>query len=345
MKVLITGGAGFIGTNLAERCLRREDEVLILDNLSRKGAKYNLDWLRHVGPVEWLNADVRDRPAMLRVMREHKDVDVVYHLAAQVAVTTSIVDPITDFEINAAGTLNLLQATVEANADPIFIFSSTNKVYGDLASIPVIEDELRYRWAKELRGVDETQTLDFHSPYGCSKGAADQYVIDFSRVYGLKGVVLRQSCIYGERQFGVEDQGWVAWFGIASMLGLPMTLYGSGKQVRDLLYVGDLLDAYDSCIGNIEKCRGRAFNTGGGMESSMSLLELFRFLSEYRGEEIRFEHERPREGDQAIFISDNSELERTVGWKPGMPMENGVRRLLDWLEGERGVLETFHRIR
>ena len=345
MKVLITGGAGFIGANLAERCLKRDDEVLILDNLSRKGAAKNLDWLRSVGQFDWINADVRDRPVISTVMKEHNDVDIVYHLAAQVAVTTSIIDPVTDFEVNAAGTLNLLSATVEAKADPIFIFSSTNKVYGDLSSIPVAENDLRYRWADDRRGVDETQTLDFHSPYGCSKGAADQYVIDFSRVYGLKGVVIRQSCVYGERQFGVEDQGWVAWFGIASMLGLPMTLYGSGKQVRDLLYVGDLLDAYDACTLHIEECRGKAFNAGGGLASSMSLLELMRFLSTYHGREIHTERQAPRQGDQAIFISDNSRLERTTGWSPRMPLEDGIRRLLSWLEGERIVLESIHQTR
>ena len=342
MKVLITGGAGFIGSNVAERCLRREDQVLVLDNLSRRGGDANLDWLRGIGDFEWLDADVRDRPAMMALLREHRDVDVIYHLAAQVAVTTSIVDPITDFEVNAAGTLNLLHATVEAGSDPIFIYSSTNKVYGDLASIPVLEDESRYRWATKVEGVDETQNLDFHSPYGCSKGAADQYVIDFSRVYGLKGVVLRQSCVYGERQFGIEDQGWVAWLGIASMLGLPMTLYGTGKQVRDLLYVGDLLDAYDGCIRHIENCRGKAFNAGGGIGSSMSLLELFKLLSEYHGEDVHFERQEPRQGDQAIFISDNSGLYRATGWRPQMPLEEGVRRLLGWLEGERDALESLH---
>lgn len=345
MKVLITGGAGFIGANLAERCMKRGDKVLIVDNLSRRGAEKNLDWLRTIGPFEWIDADIRDRSAMAALMRAHRDVDVVYHLAAQVAVTTSITDPLTDFEINAAGTLNLLHATIEAEADPIFLFSSTNKVYGDLTSIPVSEDELRYRWADERNGIDESQGLDFHSPYGCSKGAADQYVLDFSRIYGLRGVVLRQSCIYGERQFGVEDQGWVAWFGIASMLGLPMTLYGSGKQVRDLLHVGDLLDAYDASIEHIEECRGKAFNTGGGLESSMSILELLNFLSEYFGRELPSERQGPRQGDQLIFVSDNSRLERATGWKPKVPLEDGLRRLLGWLDRERDILEPIHRTR
>ena len=243
-RYLVIGGAGFIGCNLAERLLRQQAEVLVLDDLSRHGSETNLAWLRTIGAFEFVKCDIRDAAAVDAVFRQHARIDVVVHLAAQVAVTTSVVNPRDDFEVNLLGTFNVLEAIRHRGDQPALVYASTNKVYGKLDGATVVEREARYELRDLPDGVAESAPLDFYSPYGCSKGAADQYGRDYSRIYGLRTVVFRQSCIYGQRQFGIEDQGWVAWLAIAHELGIPFTLFGNGKQVRDLLHVDDLVDLY-----------------------------------------------------------------------------------------------------
>lgn len=335
MKALITGGAGFIGCNLADRLLERGDEVTVLDNLSRPGAAANLAWLRdrHGERLRFVRADVRDYATMLEAAR---GVQVIYHLAAQVAVTSSVADPRTDFEINALGTFNALEAARHAGSDPLFIFSSTNKVYGGMEGVRIVELPGRYAYADMPYGVSEQQPLDFHSPYGCSKGAADQYVRDYARIYGLRTVVFRQSCIYGWRQYGIEDQGWVAWFLIAAVLGKPITIYGDGKQVRDLLFIDDLLDAFDAAVARIDAVRGRVYNVGGGPDNTLSIWhELEPLLRDLLGREVPVSYGDWRPGDQLVYISDIRAAERDLGWRPKIGVREGIAKLYEWIVANR----------
>ncbi|NOZ06395.1 MAG: NAD-dependent epimerase/dehydratase family protein [Chloroflexi bacterium] len=331
-KVLITGGAGFIGANLAHRLIGRGDDVTIFDNLSRRGTDSNLAWLydEH-GPdsFNFVRADLEDYPALLQAA---EGVEIVYHLAGQVAVTTSVTDPRSDFMANALGTFNALEAARHAGNDAAFLFASTNKVYGGMEEVGVAEDETRYRYAELPDGVPETQPLDFHSPYGCSKGAGDQYVRDYARIYGLRSVVMRQSCIYGYRQFGVEDQGWVAWFIIAAVLGRPITIYGDGKQVRDVLFIEDLLDAYDAAVAHIDRAAGQVYNIGGGAENVMAVwTEFGPLLERLMGRRIPVSYDDWRPGDQRVYVSDIRKSARELGWRPRVSVEEGVRRLYEWV--------------
>src|SRR3989338_3858346 len=317
-RMLITGGAGFIGINAAAHFLKRGWRVTILDNLSRKGAGLNLLWLsgEFRGKASFIQADIRyDQPVLDRAVAR---TDAVLHLAAQVAVTTSITDPRTDFEINALGTLNVLEAVRKAKTPPIFLYSSTNKVYGDLEALKIHEEKTRYVLKDFPDGVSERQQLDFHSPYGCSKGAADKYVRDYARIYGIPTVVFRQSCIYGPNQFGVEDQGWVAWFIIALLSGRPITLYGNGKQVRDLLHIDDLTALYERAIEKIAAVRGEAFNIGGGIKNTRSLLEFFDDMREKHDLKQKLPRAPIRPGDQKVFVSDNGKIKKYLGWKPNV---------------------------
>jgi CDP-paratose 2-epimerase len=330
---LITGGAGFIGTNYVARLLQRSERVTIYDNLSRAGASLNLAWLRqHCGDdaFQLVVGDVRDAALLTAVAQ---DVDVIVHLAGQVAVTTSVLYPRQDFEENALGTFNVLEAARLSGRQPVVLYASTNKVYGGMEEIRILEEETHYRYADYPYGIPETQTLDFHSPYGCSKGAGDQYVRDYHRIYGLPTVVLRQSCIYGPRQFGIEDQGWLAWFVIAAVLGRPITIYGDGKQVRDVLFVEDLLDAYDDALERIEIVAGRVYNIGGGPGNTLSIWKQFGpLLEELSGHQIESVWDDWRPGDQRVYVSDVRKAERELGWKPKMGVEEGVRRLYEWVK-------------
>ncbi|MBM3124905.1 MAG: NAD-dependent epimerase/dehydratase family protein, partial [Chloroflexi bacterium] len=270
-KYLITGGAGFIGSNYVHRLLKRGEQVSIYDNLSRSGARRNLEWLRQENgesSFELVVGDVREADRLTKAAAE---ADVIVHLAGQVAVTTSVTNPREDFEANAIGTFNMLEAARLSGRNPIVIYASTNKVYGGMEDVPLVEEPTRWRYRDLVNGCPETQPLDFHSPYGCSKGAGDQYARDYARIYGLPTVVMRQSCIYGPRQFGIEDQGWVAWFIIAAVMGRPLTIYGDGKQVRDILHVDDLLDAYDLVIEKVPVAGGQVYNIGGGPGNVMSV--------------------------------------------------------------------------
>lgn len=341
MKILITGGAGFIGSNIAAYYMNKAD-VVIIDNLSRKGVEFNLKWLKNIGRFEFVKADIRDRNFIFDFFKKN-NVDVIFHQAAQVAVTTSVKDPAIDFEINASGSFNLLEAARIYAPDAIFVYSSTNKVYGELSHLEVIEKEKRYEFKDEKYryGIDENMNLDFHSPYGCSKGAVDQYVRDYNRIYGLRTIVFRQSCIYGLRQIGIEDQGWVAWFIIRCILNKPVTIYGTGKQVRDILYIDDLIRAYDLAIKNIDTTAGRIYNTGGGYKNSLSLLEFISILEELSGKKMDYSFSDWRPGDQKIFISDNSMLKKDLNWEPLVDYKTGIKKLYDWVKENRSFIEFF----
>jgi CDP-paratose 2-epimerase len=265
----------------------------------------------------------------------------VLHYAAQVAVTTSVTNPREDFEINALGTFNLLEAVRETKSDPIVMYSSTNKVYGGMTDIRIVEKKGRYAYADYPKGISESRLLDFHSPYGCSKGTADQYMIDYQRIYGIRTVVFRQSCIYGYRQFGIEDQGWVAWFTIAAMLGKKISIYGDGKQVRDVLFIDDLLDAYEAAIKNIDRVKGQAFNIGGGYRNTMSLLELLSFLEKFFGKKIPIKYADWRPGDQPVFVCDITKAKKLLGWEPKINPEQGVRKLYEWVKDNKKLFDDI----
>lgn len=337
-KYLITGGAGFIGSNYVSRLLQRGEQVTVFDNLSRSGSRHNLEWLRTTyGDTSFklITGDVREAKAIQDAAR---DANVIVHLAAQVAVTTSVFKPREDFEINAIGTFNVLEAARASRNNPVVIYSSTNKVYGGMDDVAVVEQPTRYTYATLPEGATEAQPLDFHSPYGCSKGAGDQYVRDYHRIYGLPTVVFRQSCIYGTRQFGVEDQGWVAWFVIAAVTGHPISIYGDGKQVRDILFVEDLLDAYDAAQAHIDIAAGQVFNVGGGSPNTLSIWTEFRpLLEKLVGHVLPATMGDWRPGDQKVFISDIAKAEKMLGWKPRVGVEEGVRRLYDWVVTNRSL--------
>ncbi len=337
MRVLIVGGAGFIGSNYADRRLAAGDEVVVFDNLSRPKTDLNLEWLRsrHGGRLTFIKGDVRDYRALEQVVA---GVDVVAHLAGQVAVTTSIVDPREDFEINALGTFNVLEAVRQHRPEAALIFASTNKVYGGLEDVSVAEEPTRYTLPDLPNGVPETQPLDFHSPYGCSKGAADQYVRDYARVYGMRTVVFRQSCIYGTRQFGVEDQGWVAHFCISAALGRPITIYGDGKQVRDILWIDDLLNAYDLALQHIDVAGGRIYNVGGGPANTMSIWAEFQpILQPLMSSPVEVSYREARVGDQKVYVSNVDKARRELGWAPAVSVREGVGRLWRWVNDNRDL--------
>lgn len=336
MKILITGGCGFIGCNAAQRFLQTGHAVAVVDDLSRRGSRRNLNWLREQGEFEFIEGDVRDTAFVAEIVKRQQ-ADVCLHLAAQVAVTTSVVDPRRDFEINAFGTFNVLEAIREHSPETILLNASTNKVYGKLPALELHEEPQRYSLPDLPGGVSEEQPLDFHSPYGCSKGAAEQYVIDYHRIYGVRTVNFRQSCIYGYRQFGVEDQGWVAWFTIAHLLGKPVTIYGTGKQVRDVLFIDDLLDCYLAAITSIEKVAGSTLNIGGGRDNTLSLLELLALLREHSGSAVIHSFADWRPGDQPVYVSDISRAEELLQWRPQIGVSDGVARLYQWVSDNRST--------
>ena len=333
MKILITGGAGFIGSNTAAFFLRKGWEVTIFDNLSRQGAKKNLDWLRRLdGKLTTLKGNLCKPADMTKLMPHVMHADVVLHLAAQVAVTTSVVNPREDFEINALGTFNMLELMRLSKSRAKFIYSSTNKVYGEMEDVEVVEKKTRYAYKRLPNGASEARPLDFHSPYGCSKGAADQYVHDYGRIYGLDTVVFRQSCIYGPRQFGVEDQGWVAWFIIAISQNKKLSIYGDGKQVRDLLYIDDLVAAYDKAISAGVKTKGGIFNIGGGPKNTLSVWNEFApLLTKLFGRTPNVEFSDWRPGDQKIFVADIRKAKKVFGWEPKVSVPTGIARLHAWV--------------
>ncbi|MDX3911090.1 MAG: SDR family NAD(P)-dependent oxidoreductase [Sphingobium sp.] len=335
--VLVTGGAGFIGCNLADRLSSEGHDVLVLDALRRPGVQRNLDWLldRHSGRIHVTVGDVRDDTVVSGLVRQ---AGAVFHMAAQVAVTTSMTDPREDFEINLRGTMNVLEAARQSGSRPPVIFASTNKVYGDLGDVPLALTNGAYQptdSAIKAHGIGEARPLDFHTPYGCSKGGADQYVLDYARSYDLPTAVLRMSCIYGERQMGTEDQGWVAHFLIQALEGAPITLYGDGHQVRDILNVSDAVDAYMGIWKNIERLSGRAYNLGGGPDNAVSLRQLLGHVEDVLDAPLDVRFSDWRAGDQRYFVADRRAIDEAIGLRSPIPWKQGVAALLQWLQTER----------
>jgi CDP-paratose 2-epimerase len=342
MKLLITGGCGFLGSNLAAHAVAQGMDLCVFDNLQRHGAQENLAWLRARGTFEFAHGDIRNANDVERLVQRFVP-DQVFHLAGQVAMTTSIANPRMDFEVNALGTLNVLEALRRHSPEAGVFYSSTNKVYGDLEQFRFEERATRYHCIDRPQGFDEGTQLDFHSPYGCSKGAADQYLRDYHRIYGMKTVVFRHSSMYGGRQFATADQGWIGWFcrmAAETRRGLrqePFTIAGNGKQVRDVLHADDMIRLYFSTIGHLDAAAGQAYNIGGGMDNSLSLLELFTLLGERIGRSLEYVSGPPRESDQRVFVADIRKATALAGWRPQVGAVQGVGRMLDWVEQQTAV--------
>lgn len=337
MKLLITGGCGFLGSNLASHAISQGIDLCIFDSLYRHGSQENLTWLRTQGKFHFNHGDIRNANDVERVIRSFSP-DMVFHLAGQVAMTTSIANPRMDFEVNALGTLNVLEALRQFAPQAGVIYSSTNKVYGDLEQYEYQELATRYSCVNRPNGFDETTQLDFHSPYGCSKGAADQYLIDYNRIFGLNTVVFRHSSMYGGRQFATADQGWIGWFcqmAAETRHGLrtqPFTISGNGKQVRDVLHAEDMIHLYYATARHISDAAGQAFNVGGGMANSLSLLELFELLGKLIGQPLSYTQGPARESDQRLFVADIGKISKITAWQPQVSATAGVGRMLEWVE-------------
>jgi CDP-paratose 2-epimerase len=339
--VLITGGAGFVGTNLAARLARDGTNVVVFDNLSRPGVERNVRYLRQTYPkrVRFEKGDVRDQLALRGVVT---GAEAIFHLAAQVAVTTSLVDPVDDFTVNALGTLNLLEEIRKLKRPPFVLFTSTNKVYGNLGDVPLREQDERWLPTDDelvQQGLGEWRPLDFCTPYGCSKGAADQYVLDYAKSYGVPATVFRMSCIYGPHQCGNEDQGWVAHFARRVLERRPITVYGDGHQVRDILFVGDLVEAMLSARANRTKVVGQAFNIGGGPRNTVSLHDVLELIADLHGELPDVSYDEQRIGDQRYYVSDTSRFQAATRWQPTVSARAGVASLLRWLAAEQAPRE------
>lgn len=336
MKLLITGGCGFLGSNLASDALTRGDELVVFDNLYRNGSRENLTWLKNQGKYIFEHGDIRNQNDITRTIQNFKP-DAIFHLAGQVAMTTSISNPRMDFEVNVMGTHNLLEAVRNHAPEATVVYSSTNKVYGDLEQYSYEETDTRYQCIEYPNGFNEQTQLSFHSPYGCSKGAADQYMLDYARIFGLKTVVFRHSSMYGGRQFATYDQGWVGWFcekAIEVSRGLlkqPFTISGTGKQVRDVLHGDDMKQLYMAAVHHIDVAKGQAFNVGGGIENSLSLLELFSLLEQITNVKLNYTKISVRESDQRVFVSDLSKAKLLLDWQPAVSAQEGVSRMVEWV--------------
>jgi CDP-paratose 2-epimerase len=337
MKLLITGGCGFLGSNLASHALSLGMDVCVFDNLHRHGSHKNLQWLRANANFEFFRGDVRNFNEVNQVISRMRP-ETVFHLAGQVAMTTSVSNPRADFEVNALGTLNVLEAVRAQAPNSVIIYSSTNKVYGDLEQFKYVETGTRYISLEHPNGFDEQTPLDFHTPYGCSKGSADQYLRDYHRTFGLNTIVFRHSSMYGGRQFSTEDQGWVGWFCQlaseirAGKLRAPFNISGNGKQVRDVVSVDDVVSLYFSTIAHANAAAGQAFNVGGGIKNSLSLLELFLILESEIGQPLYYKSLPPRKSDQRIFVSDIQKVTNLTGWKPQLSTQAGVKKMFNWVD-------------
>jgi CDP-paratose 2-epimerase len=336
MKYLITGGCGFLGSNIANEIMKQNDELVVFDNLYRTGSNQNLNWLREQGKFSFINGDIRNAGDVERTIRAQKP-DVIYHLAGQVAMTTSLSDPRMDFEVNAVGSFNVLESVRKYSPATIVVYSSTNKVYGDLEWTRYEEGSTRYTTPDFPEGFPETIPLEFHSPYGCSKGAADQYMLDFYRMYGIRTVVFRHSSMYGGRQFSTNDQGWIGWFCQKAVEKKyrtgkePITISGNGKQVRDVLYADDMTSLYLKTVDKIDVIQGQVFNIGGGVANSLSLLELFSMLENELGIQLDYTTLPPRESDQRVFIADISKVKKYMNWVPLVGKDTGIRNMIKWV--------------
>lgn len=341
MKAVIIGGAGFIGINAVYSFLGKGYDVVVVDNLSRKGSAYNLEQLQQKHDVPFHNIDIRNADAIAAFFEQEKNLDAVLLLAGQVAVTTSVTNPREDFDINAMGTFNVLEGLRLSGQKPLLLYSSTNKVYGKMEDLEVEESDKRYEYRDLKTGITEERQLDFYSPYGCSKGAGDQYVRDYNRIYGIPTVVFRQSCIYGPNQFGIEDQGWVAWFTIATLMKREITIYGDGKQIRDVLFVNDLVELYDRAIRHREQCAGKIYNVGGGPDHTLSLKELIAILEERFNRPIDRKTSEWRPGDQKVYVSNIDKVKADLGWEPTTGIATGINAMADWIEANRDILNHY----
>jgi CDP-paratose 2-epimerase len=336
VKLLITGGCGFLGSNLAANAIQNGFEVTVFDNLSRFGTNSNLEWLKSIGKFEFIHGDIRNKNDVTRLIQRIMP-DAIFHLAGQVAMTTSLDNPYMDFEVNTGGSINILESVRLYTPTTPILYSSTNKVYGDLEQFTYRETETRYECVDKPYGFDESVGLDFHSPYGCSKGAADQYMLDYARLFGLRTVVFRHSSMYGGRQFSTYDQGWVGWFCQKALetknnIKTTFTISGNGKQVRDVLHAHDMVSLYFSSLENIDKICGQAFNIGGGIENSLSLLELFKLLENILETKLSYEKLAARASDQRVFVADTHKLKSKTGWAPKVSSEAGITGMIEWLE-------------
>jgi CDP-paratose 2-epimerase len=336
MKYLITGGCGFLGSNIASKILGGGDELVVFDSLHRFGSYQNLEWLKTQGEFQFIHGDIRNINDVERMVKKHTP-DVIYHLAGQVAMTTSIDDPRMDMEVNIGGSFNILNAVRLYSPESAIIYSSTNKVYGDLEQFTYRETESRFECIEKPNGFDENVNLNFHSPYGTSKGSADQYMLDFARIYGIKTVVFRHSSMFGGRQFATYDQGWIGWF-TQQAINIKnetqqefFTISGNGKQVRDIVYASDMIELYLMASKKIDKIKGQSFNVGGGMKNSLSLLELFNFLEKELDIKMDYKQLPVRESDQKVFVSDLTKVKELIGWAPRVSKENGVRKMIEWV--------------
>ena len=335
MKYLITGGCGFLGSNISKEILKQGNDLVVFDSLYRFGSYQNLEWLKTHGEFKFIHGDIRNFNDVERSIKQYKP-DVIYHLAGQVAMTSSIADPRMDFEVNVCGSFNLLNAVRMYSPETIIIYSSTNKVYGDLEQFTFYETETRYKCIDKPNGFDESVNLDFNSPYGVSKGSADQYMLDFARIYEIKTAVFRHSSMYGARQFATFDQGWLGWFVQKAIeikkgsIKEPFTISGNGKQVRDLLHASDCVELYLKAADNIGTIKGQAFNIGGGNENSSSLLELFHFLEHELNIEMKYKQLPPRKSDQRVFVADITKAQKLIDWTPKISKEEGIRRMIEW---------------
>jgi CDP-paratose 2-epimerase len=340
MKLLITGGCGFLGSNLASDALARGDELVVFDNLYRNGSRDNLAWLQNQGKFKFEHGDIRNQHDITRIIQNFEP-DAIFHLAGQVAMTTSIANPRMDFEVNAMGTHNLLEAVRLHAPEATVVYSSTNKVYGDLEQFTYTETDTRYQCKEHPNGFSEKTQLDFHSPYGCSKGAADQYMLDYARIFGLKTIVFRHSSMYGGRQFSTYDQGWVGWFCQQAintknaLLKEPFTISGTGKQVRDVLHADDMKRLYMAAVKHIDDAKGQAFNIGGGGDNSLSLLELFYLLENLLKIKLKYSQLPVRESDQRVFVADTAKAKHWLDWQPMVSAQDGVARMVEWIQAFR----------
>jgi len=336
MKLLITGGCGFLGSNLASHAIQQGYEVVVFDNLSRLGTTDNLAWLKTFGSFEFTHGDIRNKNDVTRLIQRVQP-DAIFHLAGQVAMTTSLDNPYMDFEVNVGGSINVLEAVRHFSPSTSIFYSSTNKVYGDLEQFSYEDTDTRYKCIDHPNGFDENVGLDFHSPYGCSKGAADQYMLDYARLFGLNTTVFRHSSMYGGRQFATYDQGWVGWFcqkaleAKSNIKATPFTISGTGKQVRDVLHANDMISLYFSSLDNKDIVCGKAFNVGGGIDNSLSLLELFSLLENLVDVELSYEKLPVRSSDQRVFVANSNKLKQLTGWSPQVTKEFGVEKMLGWL--------------
>lgn len=337
MRLLITGGCGFLGSNLASYAIEKGFDVSILDNMSRIGSEKNREWLKSLGRFTFIHGDTRNKNDIENVISKGK-FDAIYHLAGQVTMTKSLTDPYRDFETNTMGTVNILEAIRKYSPETAIIYSSTNKVYGDLDNYSYSETDTRYVCNEFPNGFNESIPLDFRSPYGCSKGSADQYMLDYARVYGVRSVVFRHSSMYGSRQFATYDQGWVGWFVSKAIEKLqnpscnPFTISGNGKQVRDLLEAEDMTRLYYGALDQIDSIFGQAYNIGGTMEQSLSLLELFSMLDELMGIKMEYAQIPPRLSDQKVFVADISKIKNAIGWEPKITSREGITKMIEWVK-------------